>query len=111
MVSLIWDKRAILLSWVLLPKLGYSNLGEQKTVLKQVFPVLKEYKIAVLGDREFCSVELGNWPRQEQVYFCLRLKLDVFIQLESQAWVQLSALGLSPGVSLYFQGVKVTKTK
>jgi hypothetical protein len=111
MVSLIWDKRAIPLYWVLLPKLGASNLEEQKTVIEPVFPLLKGYKIVILGDREFCSVELGNWLREKRLYFCLRLKKDEFIQVEGEIWVQLQNLGLTPGVSLYFRGVKVTKTK
>lgn len=111
MVSLIWDKRAIPLYWVLLPKLGSSNFGEQKTAIEPVVPLLKGYKIVVLGDREFCSVELGNWLREKRVYFCLRLKRDEFIQVEGEIWLQLQNLGLTPGVSLYFRGVKVTKTK
>jgi hypothetical protein len=44
-----------------LPKLGNSNLFEQTLALQQVLPLLKEYKVIVLGDREFCSVDLGNW--------------------------------------------------
>lgn len=60
MVSLIWDKRAIPLYWVFLPKLGVSNLSEQKTALLPVFPLLKGYKTVVLADREFCSVELAR---------------------------------------------------
>lgn len=111
MVSLIWDKRAIPLYWILLPKLGASDLGEQKTVIEPVFPLLKGYKIVVLGDREFCSVELGSWLREKRVYFCLRLKRDEFIQVEGEIWLQLQTLGLTPGVSLYLRGVKVTKTK
>lgn len=111
MVSLIWDKRAIPLYWILLPKLGASDLASQKTVIEPVFPLLKDYKIVVLGDREFCSIDLGNWLREERVYFCLRLKRDVFIQVEGEIWLQLQTLGLTPGVSMYFRGVKVTKTK
>jgi hypothetical protein len=45
------------------------------------------------------------------VYFCLRLRRDEFIQIEGEIWLSLDGLGLAPGVSLYFQGVKVTKTK
>lgn len=67
MVSLIWDKRAIPLYWVLLPKLGSSNLESQKTVIEPVFPLLKGYKV-VVDDREFCSVELGSWLREQGVY-------------------------------------------
>lgn len=111
MISLIWDKRAIPLYWVFLSKLGASNFEEQTIAIKPVLPLFKGYKIVVLGDREFCSVDLGSWLREQCVYFCLRLKRDEFIQVESESWVQLQALGLAPGVSLYFRGVKVTKTK
>lgn len=113
MVSLIWDKRAIPLYWMLLPKLGSSGLREQLVVLLPVFRLLKVnvYKIVVLGDREFCSVNLGNWLREQHVDFCLRLKQNEFIQVEGQLWVQLQSLGLVPGVSLYLQGIKVRKTK
>ncbi len=44
MISLIWDKRAIPLYWVLLPKRGASDLSEQKTVISPVLPRLKGYK-------------------------------------------------------------------
>jgi hypothetical protein len=111
MVSLIWDKRAIPIYWELLPKLGSSNLEEHKSVIGEVLPLFKDYKSVVLRDREFCSVDLGSWLRGELVYFCLRLKRDEFIQIEGGIWLALDALGLAPGVSLYFQGVKVTKTK
>jgi hypothetical protein len=111
MISLIWDKRAIPLYWTLLPKLGSSSLTEQQIALLPVFRILMGYKIVVLGDREFCSIELGNWLREQHVYFCLRLKRNEFIQVEGEMWVQLQNLGLVPGLSLYFKGVKVTKTK
>ncbi len=110
MTSLVWDKRAIPLYWVFLPKFGSSNLAEQKTALLPVFPLLKAYKIVVLGDREFGSVKLGNWLTEEGIYFCLRLRRDEFIQVETQ-WIQLQSLGLAPGISRYLGGVKVTKTK
>ena len=63
MVSLIWERRAIPLYWSLLPKLGNSNFESQTTNLQQVLPLFSEYKVIVLGDREFCSVDLGNWLR------------------------------------------------
>ena len=73
-IALIWHKRAIPLYWCLLPKLGSSNLSEQTLTLEQVLPLLKESKVIVLGDREFCSVDLANWPGTKGVSFCLRLK-------------------------------------
>lgn len=44
-------------------------------------------------------------------YFCLRLKKSEFVQVEGGIWQELYDLGLTPGVSFYLQGVKVTKTK
>jgi hypothetical protein len=57
MVSLIWEKRVIPLYWSLLPKLGNSNWEEQITNLQQILRWLSEYKVIVLGDSEFCSVD------------------------------------------------------
>jgi len=52
MVSWIKDKRAIPIYCQLLPKLGSSNLSEQKTIISKILPLLKDYKVVVLGDRE-----------------------------------------------------------
>ena len=65
----------------------------------------------VLGDREFCSVELANWLREAGVYFCLRLKCSLCIETKPQIWQPLKEVGLVPGISLYFPGVKVRKTQ
>ena len=111
MISLIWDRRAYPLYWELLPKKGNSNFEQQTAALLKVLPLLKEYKTVVLGDREFCSVKLGNWLIQQQVYFCVRLKQNEFVQLENEIWLQLKALGLMPGTALYLNGVSVTKQR
>jgi hypothetical protein len=111
MVSLIWERRAIPLYWSLLPKLGNSNLEEQTLVLQQVLPLFKEYKVIVLGDREFCSVDLGDWLRTMGVSFCLRLKKNHCLETENLIWQRLDRLGVKPGTSLYFQGVRVRKTQ
>jgi len=50
MVSLVWERRAIPLYWSLLPKLGSSNFCEQRDAPAEVLPILKNYKIVVLGD-------------------------------------------------------------
>jgi hypothetical protein len=110
-IALIWHKRAIPLYWCLLPKLGNSNLQEQTLALQQVLPLLKEYKIIVLGDREFCSVDLGSWLKTKGVSFCLRLKKNHCLETENLIWQRLDQLGVVPGTSLYFQGVRVRKTR
>ena len=111
MVSVIWDKRSFPIYFELLPKMGSSNLDEQKEILSQILPLFSKYKICVLGDREFCSVKLANWLSDSQVYFCLRLKKNHFVERETDVWLELKDLGLSPGSSFFLQGVKVTKTK
>lgn len=112
MVSMVYNRRAIPVYFSLLPKKGNSNFEQQKQVLKPAIELLREYRITVLGDREFCGVELGKWLSQHQrVYISLRLKKNEYVELEEQIWFQLSELGLTPGISLYYQGVKVTKTK
>jgi hypothetical protein len=110
-IALIWHRRAIPLYWCLLPKLGNSNLGEQTNALQQVLPLLKEYKVIVLGDREFCSVDLGNWLKAMGVSFCLRLKKNHCLETENLIWQRLGQLGVVPGTSLYFKGVRVRKTQ
>jgi hypothetical protein len=46
----VWEKKDIPLSWSLLPKLGSSNSTEQSEALAEILPLLKDYKIVVLGD-------------------------------------------------------------
>ncbi|GAA6623030.1 hypothetical protein NUACC26_088550 [Scytonema sp. NUACC26] len=110
-ISVVWDKRAFPVYFELLPKLGSSNIDEQKLIISQVLPVFKNYKICLLGDREFCSIKLANWLREQNASFCLRLKKNEFVEVESEIWKELNDLGFSPGVSGFFQGVKVTKQK
>jgi len=50
MVSLIWEKRAIPLSWSLLSKRGSSNVDKQSAAISEILPLFKDYKIIVLGD-------------------------------------------------------------
>jgi Transposase DDE domain len=109
MVSVVWDKRAFPIYFTLLPKLGSSNINEQTTILSKVFPIFQNYKICLLGDREFCSIKLANWLRERKVSFCLRIKKNHFIERKTDIWLELNELGLSPGVSFFLQGVKVTK--
>lgn len=111
MLSIVWDKRAFPVYFELLPKLGSSNLQEQKAALSQVIPVLKNYQVCLLGDREFCSIKLANWLWEQNLSFCLRLKQNEFVQVKTEIWLELNNLGLTPGVSFFLAGVKVTKMK
>ncbi len=110
-ISLIWERRAFPIYWELLAKQGNSNLENQTTAITKILPIFKNYKVVILGDREFCSVKLGTWLGEQKVYFCLRLKQNEFVLLEDEIWLQLNTLGLSPGIMFYLNGVSVTKQK
>jgi hypothetical protein len=111
MVVVIWKKRAIPIYFELLGKLGSSNLEEQTAILSKAIGIFKDYKICVLGDREFCSVKLANWLSEKKISFCLRLKKTNFVEKKAGIWTELSELGLHEGTSIFLEGVKVTKTK
>ncbi|MGL5065069.1 MAG: IS4 family transposase [Microcoleus sp.] len=110
MVSMIWRKRAIPIYWKMLDKQGNSTLEHQQFVLTPVFTTLSDYKLLVLGDREFCSVTLANWLREKKVDFCLRLKKNVCIKTEDLLWTELKMLGLESGNSFFNQEVTIRKT-
>ena len=111
MISIIYDQRAIPVYWQLLPKLGSSNLTEQTTAISRVLPVFTRYKPVFLGDREFCSINLAAWLREQGIRFCLRLKKSEFIASKNGSWQQLAQLGLKPGISVFLPEIKVTKSQ
>jgi Transposase DDE domain len=111
-ISLIYDKRAIPIYFEILPKVGNTKVDKQINVLSKVLPLLKNYKKVVLGDREFCAVDLAQWLKdQPKTYFCLRLRRSEYIETAPDIWVKLQDLGVIPGTSIYLQGVKLTKSK
>jgi hypothetical protein len=73
--------------------------------------LFSQYKVIVLGDREFCSIDLGNWLKEKGVSFCLRLKRNHCIETENLVWRRLDELGIVPGTYEYFQGKRVRKTQ
>lgn len=111
MISIIYEQRAIPVYFEFLSKLGSSNFTEQVSLISKVLPLFKDYQILILGDREFCSVKLAAWLTEQEVQFCLRLKKNEFIAKENEDWKELNALGLKPGISLFIQDIKVTKTQ
>ncbi|MBH8576051.1 IS4 family transposase [Nostocaceae cyanobacterium CENA369] len=110
-ISLIEQKRAIPVYWLLLPKRGCSNLGEQKKLIRPLLRLFKGYQMLVLGDREFHSIKLANWLHSKGVDFVLRQKQGTYIRQENQSYQRLQALGLKPGISFFIQGVQATKQR
>lgn len=109
MVSIIWQQRAIPLNWHFLTHKGNSSFAQQQAVIQTVLPLLKDYRVTVLGDREFCSIELGQWLENQGLAICLRLKRNEYIRRQNEFAQQLKQLGLKPGMSMFFTGVNVTK--
>jgi Transposase DDE domain len=110
-LSVVWGHRAWPVYWCVLQKKGNSNFAEQTQALSRVLPLFNGYDTVVLGDREFCSVRLARWFKRMKLSFCLRLKANEYIEMESELLSQLSELGLCPGMQCFFQGVRVTKGK
>ncbi|MBD2039652.1 IS4 family transposase [Microcoleus sp. FACHB-672] len=111
MVSVIWQRRAIPLAWRLLPHLGNSNFEEQESVPSPVLARFKDYQIVVLGNREFCSLDLASWLVASHVGVCLRLKKATCLEVENQIWQRLDELPIKPGISCYYQGRRIRKTR
>lgn len=110
-VSIIYQKRAIPIYWQLKRKKGNSSVAEQKEVLEKVLELLKENKKVVLGDREFCGVELGKWlKREKRVDFAVRLKKSEYVEVKAE-FKKLENLSVKAGSGCYLGGVKVTKSK
>lgn len=77
MVSAIYQKRAFPIFGTLLDKQGASNLAEQQQVLRPVIRLLKKYKLVIIGDREFHSIELAQWLHRQHLSFVLRQKRNI----------------------------------
>ena len=75
MVSAIYQKRAFPIFWTLLDKQGASNLTEQQQVLRPVIRLFKKYKLVIVGDREFHSIELAKWLHRQHLSFVIRQKV------------------------------------
>lgn len=110
-VSFVWRKRGIPIYWQRLETLGNSNLKAQQEVLRTALRALRAYQVVVLGDREFCSVNLASWLGAQQAYFCLRQKKSTHIQPDGEAWIALGQLDLAPGTSCFFNQITVTESK
>lgn len=110
MVSVVYGKRAIPLDWQLLDQQGQSSFSEQKQVLHRVLEVVRRYQPVVLGDREFHSVTLADWLRQQRVGFVLRLPKSTTVeQIPHAGFERLDELPQFPGIAVYEVQVQVTQ--
>ncbi len=85
MISLVYQKRAIPVFWSLLDHCGSSSFSEQQAVFRPVLALMRRYRCIVLGDREFHSVALADWLRQQRVGFVLRLPKNTTVKSHPDA--------------------------
>src|SRR4028119_682465 len=111
MVSAIIQKRAFPLFWTLLDKKGASNLAEQQQVLRPVTRLLKRYKLTIVGDREFHSIELAQWLHRQKLSFILRQKCNTTFREKKQLFRSLDTIPVQPGIHLFYPKISFTQKK
>ena len=111
MISVIYQKRALPIYWCLLEKNGSSNLAEQQKVLRPVIRLLKKYKLVVIGDREFQSVELANWPHTKNISFIFRQKQSTTFRQKRQKFQPLNSIHIRPGIGIFYTNINITQKK
>src|SRR4028119_93931 len=111
MVSAIYQKRAFPIFWTLLDKQGASNLAEQQQVLRPVIRLLKKYKLVIIGDREFHSIELAQWLHSQHLSFVIRQKGNTTFREKRQPFQSLSSIPVQPGIHLFYPKVGFTQKK
>ena len=98
MVSVVYRRRSIPINFTLLEKKGNSNLSQQQQVLSPVLELLSHYKIIVLGDREFCGVDLARWLSvDQQVYLSSYIKKKCICGTRTSDLVSIKTVRISPG--------------
>ncbi len=109
MVSVIWKKRALPIYWLLLSKKGSSNFYEQVATIRPVLKLLKDYKLVVIGDREYRSTAFALWLTKKNIYFVLRLNKNTLIKLRYKKYQSLNSLNIKPGARASYNNVLVTE--
>lgn len=95
----------------MLDKKGACNLAEQKQVLRPVIRLLKKYKLVLIGDREFHSIQLAQWLHRNQISFVLRQKGDTTFREKRQPFQPLSSIPVQPGIRLFYPKISLTQKK
>jgi hypothetical protein len=98
----------------LLPKLGNSNLQEQTFVYNKYYHYLKnikEYKVIVLGNRKFCSVDLASWRCGKACIFLFEDEKKLLSGNRKVNLAILRSIRNSSGYFFIFSRVRVRKTR
>jgi transposase len=86
-------------------------LVEQQQVLCPVIRLLKRYKLVIVGDREFHSIELAQWLHRQHLSFVLRQKCNTTFREKRQPFQSLDTIPIQPGIHLFYQKISFTQKK
>ncbi|HEY9301371.1 MAG TPA: IS4 family transposase, partial [Phormidium sp.] len=111
MVSAIQQKRAFPIFWMLLDKKGACSFAEQKEILHPVILLLQKYKLVIIGDREFQSIELAQWLHRQHLGFVLRQKCTTTFRQKREPFQPLSTIPIQPGIHLFYEHISLTQKK
>lgn len=79
---------------------GLSYLAEQQQVLRPVIRLLKRYKLAIAGDREFYSIELAQWLQGKHQSFVFRPQSNTTFREKTQPFQSLDTIPVKPRIHL-----------
>ena len=91
---------------------GKSTVSKAIFLFKSLRDDLYRYYLDCYNQNKFDnSISLARFLSEMEISFCLRLKKSDFVDKEVGIWTELSEVGLHEGISIFLEGVKVTKTK
>jgi len=111
MASAIYQKRALPIFWIFLPKKGASDLREQQIVLRPIIKLFKTHQRVIVGDREFHSVDLAQWLDRQDVKFVLRQKKSTTFRTSKRKFTSLSNVQVAPGQREFLSQINITQKK
>ncbi|MDJ0534317.1 MAG: transposase [Xenococcaceae cyanobacterium MO_207.B15] len=97
--------------WLLLSKKGSSNFYEQVATIRPVLKLLKDYKLVVIGYREYRITAFALWLTKKKIYFILRLNKSTKIRPRYKKYQSLDSLDIKPGDKVLYSKVLVTEEK
>ncbi len=77
--------------------------------IRPVLKLLKEYKLVVIGDREYRSTAFALWLTKKKIDFVLRLNKNTKIRPRYKKYQSLNSLDIRPGDKVKYDEVLVTE--
>lgn len=109
-ISIAYRRRAVPLVWKVIDKAGTTDAATQIELLEHLIPLIpKGVEVVIIGDGEFRSTGLIGWLYTKGWHYRLRVAKDTYMRDEYGEWIQLQDLNLSPGETIFLQGVFLTK--